>query len=159
MHSSGGERSEEEQLTQLGRAERRVRSWSLTEKRLLTRKQCMARGVEREMAAVVMGMLLNSCRTKSSSVVASERHCSWGNILCQQHFRWVVYARAMPTSPPPPSLAQSCEGTRDEGTGVEIYTQRRSESSRTDRVEARKRYTESEVRDPEHHAYICADGE
>jgi hypothetical protein len=60
MHSLGGERFEEEQLTQLGGAERRVRSWGLTEKRLLMGKQGMARGVEdRRLIAVIMSMLLN----------------------------------------------------------------------------------------------------
>jgi hypothetical protein len=114
MHSSGGERFEKEQITQLGRAERRVGSWGLTEKRLFMGKQGMARGMEeRGMIAVVMGMLLNSFRTRSGSIVASERHCSWGNILCQQDFRWVVYARAMPRCPiafQPCPIARGAEG-------------------------------------------------
>jgi hypothetical protein len=67
----------------------------------------MARKVEeRGMIAVVMGMLLNSFRTRSGSIVASERHCSRGDTLCQQDFREVAHARAMPTcaiaSPPCP---------------------------------------------------------
>jgi hypothetical protein len=114
MHSSGGERFEEKQLTQLGRAERRVRGWGPTEKRLFMGKQGMARGTEeRGMIAVVMGMLLNSFRTRSGSTVASERHCSRSNILCQQDFRWVAYARAMPMCPIsslPCPIARGAEG-------------------------------------------------
>jgi hypothetical protein len=114
MHSSGGERFEEEQLTQLGRVERRVRSWGLAEKRLFMGKQGTARGMEgRGMIVVVMGMLLNSFRTRSGSIVASERHCSRGDILCQQDFRWVAYASAMPTRPiasQPCPIARGAEG-------------------------------------------------
>ena len=114
MHWSGGERFEKEQLTQPGRTERRVGSWDLTEKRLFMGKQGMTRGKEeRGMIAIVMGMLLNSFRTRSGSTVASKRHCSRSNILCQQDFRWVAYARAMPMCPIsslPCPIAQRAEG-------------------------------------------------
>jgi hypothetical protein len=153
MHSSGGERFEEEQLTQLGRAERRVGSWGLTEKRLFMGKQGMARGMEeRGMIAVVMGMLLNSFRTRSGSIVAANATVAGVTSYVNRIFDGSFTQEPCPCAPLPSSLAQSREGPRDEGTGVEIYTRRRGESLRTDRVEARKRHTESEVRDPEHHA-------
>jgi hypothetical protein len=135
MHSSGGERFEEEQLTQLGGAERRVRSSGLTEKRLLMGKQGMARGVEdRRLIAVIMSMLLNSFLTRSSSIVASERHCSpmhpmstgfsMGR-LSKSHAHGPHHLPALPN----PVRGRGMKAW----VCVEIGTRRKGKSSRTER--------------------------